>query len=38
MCPELLAALIGTGDLSVSFLNIFNDIIIMMLEETPESS
>lgn len=38
MCPELLAALIGTGELSVPFLNVFNDIVIMMLEETPESS
>lgn len=38
MCPELLAALIGIGELSVPFLNFFNDIVIMMLEETPESS
>lgn len=38
MCPELLAALIGTGELSVPFLNVFNDIVTMMLEETPESS
>lgn len=38
MCPELLAALIGTDELSVPFLNISNDIVMMMLEETPESS